>query len=205
MTNSDIGNNIVQKSKKIILTFDDGPHPIWTHNLLDLLNKYDVKATFFLVGKKVQKYPHLVREIINQGHIAGNHTWSHRILIAVNNNILKREIHEYDLYFKDNFNYTMKFFRPPWGFLTRKTAAIIEKRYGYKILTWNKDSMDYLLPCHRNISHIIFSKTMNPLIILFHDGVILSPIFTRKYCMRTIEKLLKIKSDNIEFVLPDNG
>jgi peptidoglycan/xylan/chitin deacetylase (PgdA/CDA1 family) len=205
MTNSDTGNNIVQRDKKIILTFDDGPHPKWTHKLLHLLSKYDVKATFFLVGKKVKKYPDIVREIINQGHIAGNHTWSHRILIAVNNNILKREIHDYTIYFKDNFNYSMKFFRPPWGFLTRKTAAIIEERYGYKILAWNKDSMDYLLPCHRNIYHIIFSQTMNPLIILFHDGVILSPIFTRKYSMRTIEELLKIKRDNIEFILPDNG
>ena len=110
---------MIIRNKKIILTFDDGPHPIWTNQLLNLLNIYQIKVLFFLVGKKVKQYPKIVENIISQGHLIGNHTWSHRLLVAVNEKILKQEIYDYDQYFKKNFNYSMKYFRPPWGIITK--------------------------------------------------------------------------------------
>jgi peptidoglycan/xylan/chitin deacetylase (PgdA/CDA1 family) len=201
MTNSDIGNKKLKK--KLILTFDDGPHPRWTKILLELLDKYQVKATFFLVGKKVHRFPEIVAEIINQGHIIGNHTWSHRILIATNPDVLKREIYDYHQYFQDKFGYQMIFFRAPWGLLSQKTGYFIEKQFGYEILNWHKDSLDYLLPCSRNLSNKIRSNNQDPLIILFHDGIILSPIFTRKFSIKTVEGLLQLKNDHFEFILPD--
>ena len=134
----------------------------------------------------------------------GNHTWSHRLLLAVNERILKQEIYDFDQYFNKNFNYSMKFFRPPWGIITKKSVNIIEKHYGYKIFNWNKDSLDYLLPYSRNIHKIITPKfSSDPLIILFHDGNILSPISTRKYTLKSVEKLIQLKNENVDFTLPD--
>ena len=100
----------------------------------------------------------IVENIISQGHMIGNHTWSHRLLLAVNKKILKQEIYDFDQYFKSNFNYSMKFFRPPWGIITKKARNIIEKQYGYKIFTWHQDSLDYLLPFSRNIHKIVTPK-----------------------------------------------
>ena len=83
----------------------------------------------------------------------------------------------------------MKFFRPPWGVLSKKTAEIIKKQYGYRMFNWNKDSLDYILPFSRKMHNTVLGTTKDPVIILFHDGIILSPIITRKHSIRTIEKL----------------
>ena len=201
MINWDTGKNMM---RKIILTFDDGPHPVWTERLLDLLYRYNMRVIFFVVGQKVKQYPVIVKKMIEQGHIIANHTWSHRILFAASPETLKREIYDYGLYMRENFNYTMKFFRPPWGIISKKIVDIIKNEFGYKLLLWNRDSLDYLLPLSRNINKLIASESQeDPQIILFHDGNILSPVCTRKHTLQTVEKLIELKKKNIEFILPD--
>ena len=195
---------MVKHNKKIILSFDDGPHPVWTEQLLHLLENYSVKAIFFPAGKKVKKYPQIVKKIIRNNHLIGNHTWSHRLLFSANQKVLEKEVWEYHQYVKETFNYSMRFFRPPWGILNRKAVKIIEEQFGYQIIKWNIDSLDYILPYSRKLQHVVLSTTtIDPIIILFHDGIILSPVLTRKYSLRTIEKLLQLKNKGIRFILPE--
>jgi peptidoglycan/xylan/chitin deacetylase (PgdA/CDA1 family) len=194
---------MIKNKPKIILSFDDGPHAVWTKKILDLLERYQVKALFFLVGKQVIKYPRIVKELIEQGHVIGNHTWSHRPLFTMSERKLKYEINDYDQYFKTKFNYKMQYFRPPWGLITARQCRIIKNQLGYKIIFWNKNAHDYIWPFSRNLYRTITKIQQNPCIFLFHDGIILSPVLTRKYMLATVEKFLQLKCDRIDFVLPE--
>ena len=77
---------------KIALTFDDGPHPRYTPQILNILDKYGIKATFFTIGINAEYYPHVVEEIIKRGHEIGNHTYSHPHVSCLNSENLKREV-----------------------------------------------------------------------------------------------------------------
>jgi len=191
------------KSKtNIILTFDDGPHPVWTNTIIDLLDRYDVKALFFLVGKKIAQYPALVNKLITRGHVIGNHTWSHKPLVMLNDKRLHAEIYSCHQYLLDKFNYQVHYFRPPWGLISARQREVINSQFGYKIIFWNKDSYDYLWPYSRNLYDTITRAKKDPCILLFHDGIILSPLFTRKHMVATLKKLLPLKDSKIDFVLP---
>lgn len=85
-------NSNVHAGKKIALTFDDGPHPKITPKILDILDKYSVKATFFVIGVNVKNYPNQLKNILERGHEIGNHTYSHRILKSMPKGEIEKEI-----------------------------------------------------------------------------------------------------------------
>lgn len=152
-------------NKKILyLTFDDGPIPGVTPWVLDILDLYNVKATFFCVGENVEKYPEIYKDILSRGHRTGNHTYNHKRgflndTMAYISNIDKAAIYiESDL------------FRPPHGDLRISQLRLIRKKY--EIVQWDVISRDYNrdLPKEK-VLEIVLKYTRNGSIIVFHDSL----------------------------------
>ena len=119
----------------VYLTFDDGPTPGITEWILSTLDKYDAKATFFVLGKNAEMYPDLYRRILDAGHRIGNHTYSHQKGWGMS---LERYIEDVD--FANDLLHT-ELFRPPYARITPAQARALGKRY--KLVMWDVLSRDY--------------------------------------------------------------
>jgi len=152
------------RDKSIYLTFDDGPTPGVTDWVLKTLDERDAKATFFLVGDNVKKHPDLVKSIVKQGHHIGNHTqnhlngWSTETRDYVKNTLKCAEVLESTL------------FRPPYGRITRRQAAIMKKRF--RIIMWDVLSGDFDKTISKEkVLHNVLQNTVPGSIIVFHDSL----------------------------------
>ncbi len=149
--------------KRLFLTFDDGPHPQITLKVLSMLEKYDAKATFFCVGENVTKHPETYRQIINQGHLTGNHSFNHK-------NGWKTPLKAY--YKNVNLarqHIDSEWFRPPYGRIS--PAAIQTLKKEYKIVMWTVLSYDFdkdtsIDQCKANV----LDHLSDGAIIVFHDS-----------------------------------
>ena len=111
------------KQKSICLTFDDGPHPVYTPKILEILAKHGVKATFFISGNKIQKYKKIVEQMISEGHEVGNHGYSHRNFIFKNKEYILNEIEQTDLLLRECGAGEEIVFRPPFGRMSLKMLS----------------------------------------------------------------------------------
>ncbi|MBR2947493.1 MAG: polysaccharide deacetylase family protein [Bacteroidales bacterium] len=152
-----------QEEDGVFLTFDDGPCPEVTPWVLDVLDKYQAKATFFCIGKNVELYPELFKEILRRGHSVGNHTYSH---------IAGWRIPLHD-YIQDvevaNALIDSKLYRPPYAKITISQANLLSRRY--QLVMWNILSRDY----NRKLSRKKCLKNVVPhlhpgAIVVFHDS-----------------------------------
>ncbi len=135
MYNKDICWNIPGKGKTLYLTFDDGPHPVATPYILDFLKQYNIKATFFCIGKNVEEYPNIYQRIIDEEHTVGNHTYSHR-------SGWKIPVDEYMEDVKKSAEIIQSsLFRPPYGRITPIQFKVL--KHHYKIVMWDVLSKDY--------------------------------------------------------------
>lgn len=159
-----------KESKKIALTFDDGPHPKNTPLIINLLNQFNVKATFFVIGLNVVHYPEVFKMIRENGHEIGNHTYSHKSLKNKNNEYISREILDTEkIIFEDGCE-EWKLVRPPCG-LYDKALLGFAMDNNYKIILWNIDTKDWE---HKSKDEIVNNITLNAKggdIILFHDYI----------------------------------
>lgn len=155
---------------EIALTFDDGPNSQATPKILDILKRYDVKATFFVLGKFIDKNHDIISREAEEGHVIGNHTFTHakgtitdiekidRELVRTNNLILK--------YTGQNVNY----FRPPFGFENWRFMTESES-LGYTIVLWSLDVGDWnKTKTAKDITSRVLKMTKNGTILLLHDG-----------------------------------
>jgi peptidoglycan/xylan/chitin deacetylase (PgdA/CDA1 family) len=181
-----IGRNYLWRknsSEKVVyLTFDDGPVPEVTPQVLSVLDDFNIKATFFCVGDNVNKYPELYREILLKGHSVGNHTFHHLNGFKV----------EHEQYLNDVEQASQlidsRLFRPPYGKLTRREKKILEQKF--QIVLWDVISYDYdrnLSPSQvlENVKH----NSRNGSVILFHDSV------------KAKNNMLSVLPDAINFLL----
>ncbi len=148
----------------IFLTFDDGPRPEVTPWVLDQLDKYNAKATFFCIGKNVEMFPELFKEIIDRGHAVGNHSYSHIKGWGTKTGDYVRDIDVAGDMIKSNL------FRPPYGRIGPNQARVLGERY--KTIMWSVLSMDY----NRHLSGRACAKNVIPnieggAIIVFHDSI----------------------------------
>lgn len=148
----------------VYLTFDDGPIPEVTPWLLDTLDQYGVKATFFVVGDNVRKYPELFKMIVERGHHIGNHTFNHVRGMRMRNHDYIDNVKKCDTFF------TTRLFRPPHGVLRRWTYRYMEGNYDivfYDVIT--RDYNSKLKP--EIVLDIVKKYTRNGSIIVFHDSL----------------------------------
>lgn len=154
--------------KKIALTFDDGPHPKYTEEILAVLEKYGVKATFFLIGENITYYPAAYEKIRSAGHEIGNHTFSHPHMYKKDRMALEEEIEKTEklLCFPDG----AKLFRPPEG-VCSDTVCHAASEMGYSIILWTVDTRDWSHPAPDTIVKNVEKSVKSGDIILFHDYI----------------------------------
>lgn len=156
---------MVPGQKTVYLTFDDGPIPEVTPWVLDILDQYDIKATFFCVGDNVRKYPDLYRQLLEKGHRTGNHTfnhiqaWKHRTSFLEGNTARARELIDSTL------------FRPPHGHM-RVPQNYVLRQAGYNVVMWDvvtRDYSRYMTP--GQVLENVKRYTRDGSIIVFHDSL----------------------------------
>ncbi len=149
---------------KIYLSFDDGPHPIATPFVLDVLKEYNAKATFFCIGKNVELYRDIYQRIIDEGHSVGNHTQNH-----LNGWKSKDEDYLADIN-KANKTIDSNLYRPPYGKITGFQAKVLQKM-GYKIVMWDVLSGDFDIKLSKeNCADNVILQAKSGSIIVFHDS-----------------------------------
>lgn len=154
---------------KVALTFDDGPHAASTPQILGLLQRFNVSATFFLVGKHLEKHHEIARKMVSAGHEIGNHTYSHSLLYASTKKRIRDEIGRTDTLLRNIEGVEPKFFRPPAGFFTKQVLDIAE-RLGYKTVVGDVYPRDPHLPGKEKIVDRVLQRTGAGSIIILHDG-----------------------------------
>ncbi len=154
-----------QDSRKIALTFDDGPHPYYTQQLLKGLKERGVRATFFIMGQNVEAYPEIVKEIYMDGHLIGNHTYSHLQLNSKNVESFKQELIKTNEVIKEVTGEDTIYVRPPYGSWNKE----FEQELNMFPVLWTIDPLDW---CSSDVSCIVntvCAKAGENDIILMHD------------------------------------
>ncbi len=161
-----MGNAIQEAdSKKIALTFDDGPHPYYTQQLLKGLKERNVKVTFFITGQNVEAYPEIVKEIYEDGHLIGNHTYSHIQLTSQNEESFKQEIRKTNEVIREVTGQDTIYVRPPYGSWNKE----FEKELNMFPVLWTIDPLDWCSSDAARIVRSVCSKAKENDIILMHD------------------------------------
>jgi len=178
--------------KSVYLTFDDGPIPEITPWVLDLLDKYNIKATFFCVGDNVQNHPEIFRMVQERGHQTGNHTFHHIKALKTDLQSYLKEVEEANLLIKS------KLFRPPYGHMYFPQFKALRERY--KVIMWDVVTRDYSrLMTAEQVFDVVKKYTRNGSIIVFHDSLkagdrmkeslpkSIEWLLEQGYCFRVIE------------------
>jgi len=157
-------------SKKIALTFDDGPHPTHTEEILDILKEYNVKATFFIVGVNAERYPSIVKRTFDEGHELGNHTYNHVFINRVSDEEVLKEIRMTDEVIKRITGTTPVIFRPPGGAYNDSKVEVISSA-GHKCILWSwwQDTRDWSCPAVDKVVSTVMNNLHDGDIVLFHD------------------------------------
>ncbi|MCM3766800.1 polysaccharide deacetylase family protein [Neobacillus niacini] len=159
-----------QTANKVALTFDDGPDPRFTPQILDILKEQNVKATFFLMGARAKAYPEIVKRIQDEGHIIGNHTYWHPNLVKQGDiATLEREVTQTENQLASQIGYRTKLFRAPYGFLNNELVEKL-KSMNYTVVAWSVDSLDWYESPPEQIAYNVISNIHPGAIILMHDG-----------------------------------
>lgn len=155
--------------KVAALTFDDGPWPRYTEEVLAVLAKEEVKATFFMVGRQVYRYPNLVRRIRDEGHSLGNHTQGHAYLSKATPDAVRKQIAEGQTAIQKTAGVKAGWFRPPGGSMTPSVGREVS-RYGMRVAMWTVDPQDWRRPPVGIIVQRVIAETKPGAVILLHDG-----------------------------------
>lgn len=163
--------SIPQAKGMIALTFDDGPHPRYTRQILEILKKEGIRATFFVVGENINYYDQgIVADIINDGHELGNHTFNHEHTKDMTEADFYKDVKDCHDLVKEKYGYEMKIFRPPEGYIDEKVKNIA-RELDYSIIIWSIDTKDWE---HVGSDVIVSNVKRNASdgdIILMHDYV----------------------------------
>ena len=158
-------------SPVIALTFDDGPDPVYTGMILNILKEKNVKATFFLIGNKMKRYPKTTKRIFDEGHTVANHTSDHIRMTGKSCKEALKNIMLTEKIIDSLCGNTRKLFRPPWGSVTQEQKDSLSQK-GFKMILWNVDSKDFANQKYSPdmIVDIVSHEAQNNDIILFHDS-----------------------------------
>ncbi|MED0669567.1 polysaccharide deacetylase family protein [Aneurinibacillus aneurinilyticus] len=178
------------KKKLIALTFDDGPHPVYTRRVLKILDKHKAKATFFVVGERAKWYAPVIRQIHRRGHEIGNHTFTHPHMKHITAEQLQEEIRKTDQIVHSLTGTYPRFFRPPGGEITYAVLRSSERqKHPIAIWSYHQDSRDWTHPGTAYIVSKVTSGARPGDIILFHDSGL-----DQSQTIEAVDKVLAILS-----------
>lgn len=162
-------NSVHVSDHQIAMTFDDGPSDKLTPKLLDLLAERHIKATFFVIGQSVAEHPEIVQRASREGHEIGNHSWSHPNLGKMSDEAVRRELRKTDDAIFAAIGHHPALMRPPYGSLTARQRKWIHEEFGYRIILWEVDPLDWKRPGPSVVEHRIVANTRAGDIVLAHD------------------------------------
>jgi peptidoglycan/xylan/chitin deacetylase (PgdA/CDA1 family) len=214
---SSIVRSVATKERIVALTYDDGPHPVFTPEILGILDRYGVKATFFMIGSEMEQYPDIVKEVIARGHAIGNHTYTHpqaappkRLRLRRLGNIevdtaaqVFREIEECERVIERMTGMRTHIFRPPLGLVDRTVSRIVDEQ-GYRTILWTVSADHHDAPTPQLMAQRVLKRIRPGAIILAHDGslgirwkdvaatpIIIQSLLKRGYRFVTVPELLR--------------
>jgi peptidoglycan/xylan/chitin deacetylase (PgdA/CDA1 family) len=154
---------------QIAITFDDGPHPQFTREILKILQRENVPATFFLVGKKVEAFPGVAREVLEAGHDLGFHGYTHRPLWMKSRGTLWEEVEKSREAFRRVLGFEPKLFRPPYGIRGRRIMRIARQN-GWKTIYWTRAGWDWTEISAEEVARRALKNPKAGNILLLHDS-----------------------------------
>jgi len=187
-------------SKQLALTYDDGPNDPYTLRLLEVLAKHNVRATFFLIGRYVRHRPDIARELTKAGHVIGNHTFTHPLLIFKTGPQIRAEVKDCQRALSDAVGAHSNLFRPPFG--GRRPAVLrIVRQMGLEPVMWNVTGYDWNAPSAEHIERKVTGRVRGGDVILLHDGGHLAFGTDRAYTVIATDRLIsRYKQEGYEFV-----
>src|SRR4051812_22943524 len=162
-------NSVHVDGPYIALTFDDGPNATLTPKLLDLLAARHLKATFFVVGQNAADHPDILKRAVREGHEIGNHSWSHPNLGKMSDEAVRRELQKTDDAIAAAIGKRPALLRPPYGSITARQKKWIHEEFGYRIIIWDVDPLDWKRPGPSVVTARILKETHAGSIVLSHD------------------------------------
>lgn len=191
------------QKKQIALTFDDGPHPSLTPKILEILARYDIQATFFMVGQNVINYPQAAREVINAGHEVGNHTFTHPHIATLGDASIMEEIGRCEDALEELCEYRPHLLRTPEGAMNASLERCLAGE-DYILVLWSLDTRDWDNKSTACIVQTVLDNVKSGDIILMHDyisyhsktpealDVIIPALLSQGYEFVTVSELLGI-------------
>ncbi|MFF9044429.1 polysaccharide deacetylase family protein [Streptomyces parvulus] len=157
------------RGRTMLLTFDDGPHPDYTPDILDTLAEYDVRATFFVCGEMADFNRDLISRMADEGHVVGNHTWSHPLLTSLSRRRIHSEMERTSEIVDKACGEPPRWFRAPYGAWNRN-AFRIGADLGMEPLAWTVDTLDWTTPGTRTIVDRVEDGAAPGVVVLSHDA-----------------------------------
>jgi len=176
---------------KIALTFDDGPNEPYTSEILDILKKYSIKATFFVLGKNVERYPDTAKRIVEEGHVIGNHTYDHPYLLIQSKSHIKYEIEKAEQAIFKATHTKPHLFRPPYGVNDSWIYHAVKEK-GYVTIEWSVTSHNggkEISP--DRIVRNVLGEVKNGAIVLLHDGDRLIKGANRSHVVKALTPIIE--------------
>lgn len=185
-------------NNKILLTFDDGPTEVATLKILDVLKSIKIRAVFFCVGNNVKNHPGLTEKILESQHTIANHTMNHELLLKMGVKKSISAIEPFNILLKKNFNYDVKYFRPPHGLFNFSTKRVLAE-LNLKCVMWNPLTYDFKNN-FKLVEHSITNYLNKNSILVFHDSIKSCKIIERSLNF-TVEQIVK---KGFEFGVPED-
>ncbi|MFO7947745.1 MAG: polysaccharide deacetylase family protein [Armatimonadota bacterium] len=199
--------------RHVALTIDDGPHPLTTPLMLDVLHEYGVKATFFLVGEKAEEYPELACRIAADGHEIGNHSYRHARANTLTSEELAAEVHACEAVISRLTGISTEYFRPPGGRMNEEGLRALAST-GHALVMWTNNANDWFKPPPHIIADNVTKKARAGDIILMHQGsmesfralpMILERLHSQGYSVGTVSDLMRSGRVGVEKMTPSEA
>lgn len=198
-------NHVDTKEKVVALTYDDGPNPPYTNQLIGILERNQIKATFFVVGNIIEKHRATVRLVLSKGHELGNHSYSHQKMTSENPSFIRSEIEKTDQLLRQLGVKEEIHFRAPYG---RKFLVLpyLLAKMNKKNILWNVNPNDYKAPSSEVIENYVLEHVTPGSIILLHDGggdrsgtvtateSLIKKLGERGYRFKTVSELMRVNA-----------
>jgi peptidoglycan/xylan/chitin deacetylase (PgdA/CDA1 family) len=189
-----------RSSKRLALTYDDGPNDPYTGHLLEVLARHDVKATFFMIGNFVEQRPQIARDVYIAGHAIGNHSYSHPNLIFVGEKELRSQLERTQKAIADAGCGTPTLFRPPFGGRNPRTFGVV-REFGLTPIMWRVTCYDWSATSSDSIVKKANAQIRGGDVILLHDGGHLAMGTDRSHTVKATDEIIRrYKGEGYEFV-----